>query len=84
MINWKTSDRKRSWPNLRYYHGILLKGLWKTKKNLIQVNRSPSRDSKQEPFEYEAGVLTIRPRRSVDGSSAAVSQVRNYNPLNWA
>jgi hypothetical protein len=26
--------RKRSWPNLRYYHGICLEELRKTKKNL--------------------------------------------------
>jgi hypothetical protein len=29
-MNWKGSGRKRSWPNLRYYHGIFLEGQNKT------------------------------------------------------
>jgi hypothetical protein len=57
---------KRSWPNLRYYPGIRLGGLRKTTKNLSQGSRSPGRDLNPGPPEYEAGVLTTRPRRSVN------------------
>jgi hypothetical protein len=53
------------WPNFRYYLGICLEGLRKTTKNLSQVSRSPGRDLNPGPPEYEAGVLTTRPRRSV-------------------
>jgi hypothetical protein len=31
-MNWKGYGRKWSWPNLRYYPGIFLEGLWKTTK----------------------------------------------------
>jgi hypothetical protein len=55
----------RSWPNLRYYPGIFLKRLRKTTKNFSQDSRSPGREMNPGPLEYEAGMLTIRPRRSV-------------------
>jgi hypothetical protein len=50
---------------LRYYPGIRPVGLRKTKKNLSQYKRCPGRESNKGPLEYEAGVLTTRPRRSV-------------------
>jgi len=37
-------DRKRSWSNLRYYHGILLGNLRKTMKNVSQYRRYVDRD----------------------------------------
>jgi hypothetical protein len=41
MMNWKGFCRKRSWPNLRYYSAIRVKGLRKSTKNLNQNSRSP-------------------------------------------
>jgi hypothetical protein len=32
MMNWKGLEKKRSWPNLRYYPGIFLERMRKTKK----------------------------------------------------
>jgi hypothetical protein len=37
-------ERKRSWPNLRYYPGNFLEVLRKTLKNLSKDDRSPGRD----------------------------------------
>jgi hypothetical protein len=64
-MNWKGCGRKRSWPNLRYYPDICLEGLRKKTKNLSQFIRSPGRDLNPGPPEYEAEVLTTRPRRSM-------------------
>jgi hypothetical protein len=50
---------------LRYYPGIRLEGLRKTTKILNQDSLSPGRDLNPGPPEYEAGVLTTRPWRSV-------------------
>jgi hypothetical protein len=50
---------------LRYYTGIRLEGLKKTTKPLRQDSRSPGRDLNPGPLKYKAGVLTARPRRSV-------------------
>jgi hypothetical protein len=51
-------------PVLRY-PGISLEGLTKTTNNLCQDSRSSSQDLNPGPPEYEAGVLTTRPRSSV-------------------
>jgi hypothetical protein len=51
--------------HLRYYPDICLEGLGKTTKNLNHESRSPGRHSNPGPPEYEAGVLTSQPRRSV-------------------
>jgi hypothetical protein len=51
---------------LRYYPGIGLEELRKTTKNLNQDSRFPGRDLKPGPTEYEAGVLTTRPRLSIE------------------
>jgi hypothetical protein len=70
MKEWQVNDKletmfkKRSWPNLRYYPGIYLEELRKTTK-ACQNGRSPRRDFYLGPPEYEAGVITNRPRRSV-------------------
>jgi hypothetical protein len=34
IINWKGYGRRESWPNLRYYPGILLEGLRRTMKTI--------------------------------------------------
>jgi hypothetical protein len=49
---------------LRYYQVICLEGLRKTMKPLRQDSQSPGRDLNPGLPEYEAGVLTTRPRRS--------------------
>jgi hypothetical protein len=41
-------------------------GTEKNNKNLSQGSRSPGRDFNQEPPEYKTGVLTTRPRCSVN------------------
>jgi hypothetical protein len=64
-MNWKEFRRKRSWPNLRYCPGIRLNGLKKPTKNLSQDSRSSGQDLSPGPSEYEAVVLTARPRCSV-------------------
>jgi hypothetical protein len=65
MTNWEECGRRRSWPNLRYYPVICLKGLRKTTKILTQDNRSPCRHLNLGLPKYEPGVLTTRLRRSV-------------------
>jgi hypothetical protein len=51
---------------LRYYPGIRLEGLRKTTKNSIKTAGRRGRESSPELPGYEAGVLTTRPRLSVD------------------
>jgi hypothetical protein len=51
---------------LRHYcPGIRLEELSKTTKNLSQDSRSPGQHLKTRTQEYEAGMLTTRPRRSI-------------------
>jgi hypothetical protein len=64
MMNWKGYERKWSWSNLWYYHGICLEGLRKTTKTVSQNSRSPCRDLNWGPSEYEE-VLSIQTQRSV-------------------
>jgi hypothetical protein len=64
-MNWKGCGRKRSWLILRYHPGIRLDGLRKTMTKISSDSRFPERDMNPGPPEYEAGVLTNRPRRSV-------------------
>jgi hypothetical protein len=49
----------------RYYPGMSLEVLRKSTNNLSQDGLSPYRDLNPEPPEYEAGVLTTRPRRLI-------------------
>jgi hypothetical protein len=65
MMNLKGFGRKPSWPNLRYYPGIRVVRLRKTTKPMSQGSRSPGRDLNPGPPEYEAVVLTTKPRRLV-------------------
>jgi hypothetical protein len=46
---------------LRYYPGIRLEGLRKTRKTSIRIAVLRGRDLKPGPLEYEAGVLTTQP-----------------------
>jgi hypothetical protein len=57
--------KKRSWPNLRYFPGTCLEGLWKTMKNLNQDSQSPGRDLIPRSPECKAGVLTNQRRISI-------------------
>jgi hypothetical protein len=66
MMNWKGFSRKISWPNLRYYPGICLEGLKKRRKTSIRITGRRSRDLNPGPPEYDAGVLTTLPQRSVE------------------
>jgi hypothetical protein len=66
MMNWKGFGRKLSWRNLRYYPGIRLEGLTKTKKISIRIGGRRGRESNLGPPEYHVGVLTTRPRCSVN------------------
>jgi hypothetical protein len=50
---------------LRYYPGIRLEGLRKTTKKWVRLAGRRSRKCNPVPPEYEAGVLTTRPLRSV-------------------
>jgi hypothetical protein len=56
----------QSWPNLRYAYcsNICLEGLRETTEILSQDSRFLYRDLNPCPPEYNAGVLTIQPRRS--------------------
>jgi hypothetical protein len=64
-MNWKGLERGTRGPILRHCPAIRLEGLWKITKSLSRDSRSPGRDLNLQPREYEAGVLTTRPRRSV-------------------
>jgi hypothetical protein len=60
-MSCKGYRRKWSWPNLRYYPGILLERLRKTTKTLSQDSWFPVCDLKPRFPEYERGVLTTHP-----------------------
>jgi hypothetical protein len=60
-MNWKGCERKRPWPNLRYYVGIFLEGLRRIMNNLRQGSQYPGLDLKSGPLKNEARVLTTRP-----------------------
>jgi hypothetical protein len=61
--NWK--DAVMAKLKVAYYPSIRPEEFRKTAKNTCQYSRSPGRDLKQNLPEYDAGVLTTRPRRSV-------------------
>jgi hypothetical protein len=65
MVNWKILEGRGRGIIWGYYSGIRPEELWKTTTNLSQNSLSPGRDFNPGPPEYEAGVLTTRPRRSV-------------------
>jgi hypothetical protein len=65
MINWKDFEGSGSCVILRLFPGIRLEGLRKTTKYPNKDSRFPVRELNPEPPEYEAGVSSTRPRRSV-------------------
>jgi hypothetical protein len=71
-MNCKIFGCKRSYPYFRYYPSICVEGLKKAMTSLSQDSRSPGRDWNSEPPEYEAGVLTTQPRRSVSQKPTCV------------
>jgi hypothetical protein len=60
-MNWKGSGRKRSWPNFKVLYRNSPGRTEKNTKTLNQDIRSPGRDLKPGPLEYEAGPRTRRP-----------------------
>jgi hypothetical protein len=64
MMYWKGCGRTRPWFSVIYYPDIFLEGLRET-QNLSQDSRSQDLDFNPGPSEYEAGLLTTQPRRSV-------------------
>jgi hypothetical protein len=61
--NLNGCGRKRLWPNLRYYSGICLERLKDHEK--LEDSRSRGQDLHPGTHEYEAEMLTTRPRLSV-------------------
>jgi hypothetical protein len=66
---------KPSSPDLRYYPSIILEGLRKPMTSLSQHNWPPGLGLNSGPLEYEAGVPTTRPRRSVEWLSKSVDWI---------
>jgi hypothetical protein len=58
--DWKGCERKRLWPNLRYYPRIFLEGLRKTMKDLRRVGVAA---------EIRIGLLSVRSQRSITAES---------------
>jgi hypothetical protein len=52
----------------------------KTTRNITYDSRSPGKDLKAEPPEYESGLLNIKPERSVDLCSRMVVSPQPYSP----
>jgi hypothetical protein len=65
MMNWKVFCRKRSWPNFKVLSRHSPGELRKTAKTSIRIAGCLSLDSKPGPTDYEAEVLTTRPRRLI-------------------
>jgi hypothetical protein len=63
---WKGCGRKLPWPNLRNYPSIHLQWLRKAMKSLSHDSQFPGRDCNPQPREFEAGVLSARPRYAVE------------------
>jgi hypothetical protein len=66
MMNWKGFVRNRLWPNFKGLSRYSSGRTDENHENLNQDSQSPGRDFNPAPAEYEAGVLTSGPRRSVD------------------
>jgi hypothetical protein len=67
VMNWKWFGRKRLWPNFKELYQHSCRGAEENQENFSQDRRFPGRDINPVPPEYEAGVFTSRPRRSVLG-----------------
>jgi hypothetical protein len=66
MINWKIFGSKRLWLNFKVLSWNSPGGLKKTTKKLNQDSWFPGLVLKPEYPQYEAEVLTTRPRRTVE------------------
>jgi hypothetical protein len=71
MMTCKGFGKKGSWPNFKALSRHSPGG--STTKKLSEDSRSPGIDLKAGPPEYEAGVLTTQPRRSVSRVEAGCS-----------
>jgi hypothetical protein len=65
-MNWKGFGSKWSWHNFKVLFHHSPGWTEENDENYSQDSRSPCRDLSSGPFEYEAGVLTTLPRRSVN------------------
>jgi hypothetical protein len=65
MMNWNGFGRKRPWPNFKVLSRHSPGGLRKATKDVSQDCRSADQDLIHRSPEYEAEILTTRPRRSV-------------------
>jgi hypothetical protein len=65
MMNWEGYGRKRSWPNFKVPSLHSPGGPRKTTKISMKIAGGWDGDSNAGSPEYEAGMLTNRPRRSV-------------------
>jgi hypothetical protein len=68
MVNWKGFGRNRSWPNVKVASQHSIGGTEENHDNVSQDSLSLGRNLNPRPPEYEAGVLTARPRRAVNCS----------------
>jgi hypothetical protein len=57
-MKWKGFERKRLWPNFKYYSGINLEELRKSTNTLSQYSRSLPPDVNSRLSKYKAGVLS--------------------------
>jgi hypothetical protein len=62
MIIWEGCGWKQSWLNFKVLSWRLPGGTEENHKKLSQISWSLGRDLNLGPPEYEAGVLTTRPR----------------------
>jgi hypothetical protein len=64
-MNWNECGRMRRWPNLCYHPDTCLEVLRKTKKDLIQDTRSPSRDSNSARSQFKSEGLSLEQTDSI-------------------
>jgi hypothetical protein len=65
MINWEGFGGKQSWPNFKLLSRHEPRRTEETYEK-PQASRSTGRELNPRPPEYDAGVLTTQPRRSVE------------------
>jgi hypothetical protein len=65
MMNWRGFGRKRSWRKFNVLPGYSPEETERNQKNIKHDSLWTGPRFEPEPPEYEAGVLTTRPRRSV-------------------
>jgi hypothetical protein len=60
-MDWKRCGKSRSWPNLRYCPEIYLEGLGESRRDLMEDNRCPGRDSNPTSPEHKLQAFPIEP-----------------------